>query len=51
MTDTTKRIPSAKTPLGRRLREIRERIVATGKRLLGWGDVEREVQERRGGAA
>ncbi len=36
------------TPLGRRLREIRERIVASGERLLSWDEVERELAARRG---
>lgn len=35
--------------LGRRLIKIRERIVASGAPLLDWGDIEREVRERRGG--
>lgn len=40
---------SAKTPLGRRLREIRQRIVAEGGRLLDWDEVRAEVRSRRGG--
>jgi hypothetical protein len=38
-----------KTPLGRRLWEIRARIVASGEPLLGWKEIEREVADRRGG--
>ncbi|PKO20844.1 MAG: hypothetical protein CVU38_17935 [Chloroflexi bacterium HGW-Chloroflexi-1] len=36
------------TELGRRLWEIRARIVASGEPLLGWKDIERELAERRG---
>lgn len=39
-----------RTPLGRRLWEIRSRIVASGEPLLGWEEIEREVSERRGEA-
>jgi hypothetical protein len=35
------------TPLGRRLWEIRQRIIASGEPLLDWDDLEREVAERR----
>jgi hypothetical protein len=35
--------------LGRRLREIRARIVASGTSLLTWDEIEREVRSRRGG--
>lgn len=37
-----------RTRLGKRLWEIRERILASNKRLLGWDDVEREIATRRG---
>ena len=37
------------TALGRRLWEIRQRIIATGEPLLSWDDLERELAERRGG--
>ena len=40
-----------KTPLGRRLRELRKRIVASGEPLLDWDDLEREIAERRGGVS
>jgi hypothetical protein len=43
---TTSYIP--KTPLGRRLWEIRARIVASGEPLLGWEEIEREVAKRKG---
>lgn len=36
------------TPLGRRLQEIRARIVASGQPLLSREEVEREVAERQG---
>ena len=39
-----------RTPLGRRLGEIRAKIVASGEPLLGWEEIEREVAERRGEA-
>ncbi|MFQ4145975.1 DUF2281 domain-containing protein [Chlorogloeopsis sp. ULAP02] len=38
-----------KPSLGKRLREIREEIVASGVPLLNWEEVEREKAERRGG--
>lgn len=38
----------AKTTLGMRLMQIRERIVKSGVPLLGWDEVEKEVAERRG---
>ena len=37
-----------RTPLGRRLWEIRAQIVASGERLLSWEEVEQELAERRG---
>lgn len=40
-----------KTPLGRRLWELRKRIVASGEPLLDWDDLEREIAERRGGVS
>jgi hypothetical protein len=39
-----------KTPLGRRLWELRQQMIASGERLLSWEEIEREVAERRGGA-
>ena len=38
-----------KTTLGRRLKEIRAEIVASGEMLLDWEGIEREKAERRGG--
>jgi hypothetical protein len=38
-----------RTPLARKLWELRQRIIARGVPLLDWDDIEREVQERRGG--
>jgi len=40
----------AKTPLGRRLWEIRARIVTSGVPLLSWDEIDREVEDRRGGS-
>lgn len=40
-----------RTPLGRRLWEIRKRIVESGEPLLDREGLEREIAERRGGAA
>lgn len=37
-----------KTPLGRRLLELRRRIIATGVPLLDWSDLDIEVRSRRG---
>lgn len=37
-----------KTPLARRLWEIRLRIVASGRPLLGWEELEKEIAEGRG---
>ncbi|MDB9375267.1 DUF2281 domain-containing protein [Nodularia sphaerocarpa] len=38
-----------KTPLGERLRQIRSRIVASGKQLLDEDEIEKELASRRGG--
>jgi len=40
-------MPSARTPLGRRLMDIRRKIVASGQPLLNWDGLEREVEARR----
>lgn len=42
----TERTP--RTPLGKKLLEIRHRIVASGRPLLSWEDIEREIIEQRG---
>ena len=39
----------ARTPLGRRLRELRAEIVKSGATPLGWDEIESEVAFRRGG--
>jgi predicted DNA-binding antitoxin AbrB/MazE fold protein len=39
----------ARTPLGRRLLEIRSEIVKSGATTLGWDEIEEEVAARRGG--
>jgi len=38
-----------KTIFGRRLCEIRDKIVASGESLLDWDDLEKELANRRGG--
>ena len=38
-----------KAPLGERLREIRSKIVASGKHLLDEEEIEKELASRRGG--
>lgn len=38
-----------KTLLGKRLLEIRSKILASGERVLDWDEIEKEVAERRGG--
>jgi hypothetical protein len=42
------RLGAARTLLGERLAQIREKIVASGEPLLSWEEIEREVAERRG---
>ncbi len=37
-----------RTPLGRRLDEIRQRIKARGEPLLSWEQIDQELAERRG---
>ncbi len=39
----------ARTPLGRRLLELRSRITQSGAPALGWDEIEEEVAVRRGG--
>jgi hypothetical protein len=36
------------TPLAKQLWAIRQKIVASGRPLLDWDDVEREIAEQRG---
>jgi hypothetical protein len=45
---TSPRTRTARTRLGARLLELRERYRASGERLLDWNDIAREIQERRG---
>ena len=40
-----------RTELGRRLWELRKKIVASGEPLLDRDEVEREIAERRGGVS
>lgn len=37
-----------RTPLGRRLSEIRSKIVASGERMLEWDEIDSEIARRRG---
>lgn len=37
-----------KTPFGRRLWEIRQRVLGSGAPVLNWKDLELEIAERRG---
>jgi predicted DNA-binding antitoxin AbrB/MazE fold protein len=46
---TIEAAPSARTSLGRRLQELRSRIVRSGLPVLGWEGIEDEVASRRGG--
>jgi predicted DNA-binding antitoxin AbrB/MazE fold protein len=39
----------ARTPLGRKLLELRSRITKSGAPALGWDEIEEEVAARRGG--
>lgn len=39
----------ARTPLGRKLLELRSRITKSGARAFGWDEIEEEVASRRGG--
>lgn len=45
-TPGAERIP--RTLLGKKLLEIRQRIVASGRPLLNWEDIDRELAEQRG---
>ena len=39
----------ARTPLGRKLRELRSRILKSGAPALSWEEIEEDVASRRGG--
>jgi len=39
-----------RTPLGKQLSRIRDRIVASGEPLLSWSEIEEEIADRRGEA-
>ena len=45
-TPVTERTP--RTTLGKKLLEIRQRIVASGRPLLDWEDIDREIATQRG---
>ena len=38
-----------RTTLGKKLLEARNKIIASGEKMLDWKEIEREVVERRGG--
>lgn len=42
-------VDASRTPLGSRLRALREQILETGEPLLDWDDIYAEVAARRGG--
>jgi predicted DNA-binding antitoxin AbrB/MazE fold protein len=46
---TIQTTPAPRTPLGRVLRELRAKIVASGAPGLSWEEIEEEVASRRGG--
>lgn len=47
-TPRSTKLGQRRTPLGRRLDEIRKRVKASGQPLLSWEDIDRELAERRG---
>lgn len=46
-TPTTEKV--ARTPFGKKLLEIRKRIMASGRPLLDWEDIDREMAAQRRG--
>ena len=42
----TERVP--RTPLGKKLLEVRKKIIASGRPLLDWEDIDREIAAQRG---
>jgi hypothetical protein len=46
-TPPTERV--ARTPFGKKLLEIRKRIIASGRPLLDWDDIDREMAAQRRG--
>jgi hypothetical protein len=46
-TPTTEKV--ARTPFGKKLLEIRKRIIASGRPLLDWDDIDREMAAQRRG--
>ena len=40
---------SARTELGKRLLDIRKQAAASGQELVGWDEIEKEIEGRRGG--
>ena len=44
-TSTTER--TARTPLGKKLLEVRQKILASGRPLLDWDDIDRGIAQQR----
>ena len=44
-TSTTER--TARTPLGKKLLELRQKILMSGRPLLDWDDIAREIAQQR----
>jgi hypothetical protein len=38
---------TARTPLGKKLLEVRQKILASGRPLLDWDDIDREIAQQR----
>ena len=38
---------TARTPLGKKLLEARQKILASGRPLLDWDDIDREITQQR----
>jgi hypothetical protein len=44
-TSTTER--TARTPLGKKLLEVRQKILVSGRPLLDWDDIDSEIAQQR----
>jgi hypothetical protein len=44
-TSTTER--TARTHLGKKLLEVRQKVLASGRPLLDWDDIDREITQQR----
>ena len=45
LTSSTER--TARTPLGKKLLEVRQKILVSGRPLLDWDDIDREITQQR----